>query len=100
MVFQSDQIVGGWQGVKDVKKATLTVPQSPAFQPRKTRSAAKSSVSYYWTYVLLLEILRTTVEVVMTAAAAIILLVSPLENCDLAEHNFDLYTRLYNFHTT
>ena len=46
MVFESDASVGGWQGVKEVKKAMLTIPESPAFQPRKTRSAAVSSVSY------------------------------------------------------
>ena len=37
--------VDGLQGVKEVKETSLTVPQSPAFQPRKTRSVAKLSVS-------------------------------------------------------
>ena len=51
MKCESRCVVGGWwQGVKDVKKTALTVPESPAFLPRKTRSAALSSVSCYWIY--------------------------------------------------
>jgi len=41
----------GLQGVNPAKKSQLTVPESPAFQTKKTKTAAKPSVSYCLSFV-------------------------------------------------